>query len=34
MTMRLARRVGATGKVYANDIQPGMLRDRAGQGAT
>jgi ubiquinone/menaquinone biosynthesis C-methylase UbiE len=24
-TLRLARRVGATGKVYANDIQPQML---------
>jgi SAM-dependent methyltransferase len=26
MTMRLARRVGQTGKVYANDLQPPMLR--------
>jgi ubiquinone/menaquinone biosynthesis C-methylase UbiE len=25
-TVRLSRRVGATGKVYANDIQPEMLR--------
>ena len=25
MTVRLAPRVGATGKVYANDLQPGML---------
>jgi ubiquinone/menaquinone biosynthesis C-methylase UbiE len=25
-TLRLARRVGASGKVYANDIQPEMLR--------
>jgi SAM-dependent methyltransferase/C-terminal processing protease CtpA/Prc len=26
MTVRLARRVGPTGKVYANDLQPEMLR--------
>jgi len=26
MTLRLARRVGATGKVYAVDVQPEMLR--------
>ena len=26
MTVRLARRVGPTGKVYANDLQPAMLR--------
>ena len=26
MTWRLAERVGASGKVYANDIQPEMLR--------
>jgi ubiquinone/menaquinone biosynthesis C-methylase UbiE len=26
MTTRLARLVGPTGKVYANDLQPGMLR--------
>ncbi len=26
MTLRLARRVGPSGKVYANDIQPEMLR--------
>jgi predicted methyltransferase len=26
MTMRLARRVGPTGKVYANDLQPPMLQ--------
>ena len=26
MTMRMARRVGPRGKVYANDIQPEMLR--------
>ena len=26
MTVRLARAVGPTGKVYANDIQPGMLQ--------
>jgi ubiquinone/menaquinone biosynthesis C-methylase UbiE len=26
MTLRLAKRVGPTGKVYANDIQPEMLR--------
>src|ERR1700730_16700921 len=25
MTVRLARRVGPTGKVYANDVQPAML---------
>jgi ubiquinone/menaquinone biosynthesis C-methylase UbiE len=25
LTVRLAKRVGPTGKVYANDIQPGML---------
>jgi SAM-dependent methyltransferase len=25
MTLRLARRVGATGKVYANDLQPEMI---------
>jgi predicted methyltransferase len=33
MTTRLARLVGPTGKVYANDLQPGMLRiiqDKAG----
>jgi predicted methyltransferase len=32
MTIRLAELVGSTGKVYANDLQPGMLRiiqDRA-----
>jgi SAM-dependent methyltransferase len=32
MTVRLARRVGPTGKVYANDLQPAMLeiiRDKA-----
>jgi SAM-dependent methyltransferase len=26
LTMRLARRVGPTGRVYANDLQPPMLR--------
>jgi SAM-dependent methyltransferase len=26
MTVRLAQRVGAAGKVYANDVQPAMLR--------
>ncbi len=26
MSLRLAKRVGPSGKVYANDIQPGMLR--------
>ena len=26
MTVRLARAVGSTGKVYANDLQPGMLQ--------
>jgi ubiquinone/menaquinone biosynthesis C-methylase UbiE len=26
MTVRLARAVGTTGKVYANDLQPGMLQ--------
>lgn len=26
MTVRLARRVGPTGKVYANDLQPALLR--------
>ena len=26
MTVRLARRVGASGRVYANDVQPEMLR--------
>lgn len=26
MTLRLARRVGPTGKVYANDVQPAMLQ--------
>jgi ubiquinone/menaquinone biosynthesis C-methylase UbiE len=26
MTLRLAKRVGPTGKVYANDLQPEMLR--------
>jgi len=26
MTLRLARRVGPAGKVYANDVQPAMLR--------
>jgi ubiquinone/menaquinone biosynthesis C-methylase UbiE len=26
MTVKLAKRVGPTGQVYANDIQPGMLR--------
>ena len=26
MTVRLARAVGATGKVYGNDLQPGMLQ--------
>jgi ubiquinone/menaquinone biosynthesis C-methylase UbiE len=26
MTVRIARRVGAAGKVYANDVQPAMLR--------
>jgi ubiquinone/menaquinone biosynthesis C-methylase UbiE len=26
MTLRLARRVGSSGKVYANDVQPEMLR--------
>jgi predicted methyltransferase len=34
MTIRLARRVGPTGKVYANDLQPAMLqivRDRVRQ---
>jgi len=34
MTMRLARRVGPTGKVYANDLQSAMLqiiRDKARQ---
>jgi ubiquinone/menaquinone biosynthesis C-methylase UbiE len=34
MTMRLAGRVGRTGKVYANDLQPAMLRiirDKARQ---
>jgi predicted methyltransferase len=34
MTMRLARRVGPTGKVYASDLQPAMLqiiRDKVRQ---
>jgi SAM-dependent methyltransferase len=34
MTMRLARRVGPTGKVYANELQPAMLeiiRDKVRQ---
>src|SRR4029077_20363627 len=26
MTVRLARRVGPTGKVFANDLQPALLR--------
>src|SRR5580700_11093471 len=26
MSLRMARRVGPTGKVYANDLQPEMLR--------
>ena len=29
ITLKLARAVGATGKVYANDIQPGMLESAA-----
>ena len=35
MTVRMAKRVGPTGKVYANDIQPEMLallRAAAGPG--
>ena len=32
MTTRLARLVGPTGKVYANDLQPGDASDHSGQG--
>jgi predicted methyltransferase len=31
MTMRLARRVGPTGKVYANELQPAMLEILRGK---
>jgi predicted methyltransferase len=31
MTVRLARRVGPTGKVYANDLQPAMLQVLQGK---
>jgi predicted methyltransferase len=30
MTTRLAGLVGSTGRVYANDLQPGMLASRSG----
>ncbi len=33
MSLRLAKRVGPTGKVYANDIQPEMLRRLRGNAA-
>ena len=32
MTTRLANRVGPSGKVYANDLQPALLANRERQG--